>query len=477
MSTLALVPREGEQLTGELTPLERILHLCDPGSVNVFRSEVAGGGRRSEPGDGVVAAAGTRGGQPVFAYAQDSRFVGGSLGAAHGESIVRVLRMARAARAPVVGFVESAGARVDEGVAALAGYGRIFREQVLMSGECPQIAVVTGVSAGGGAYSPALADFVVMTGESRLFLTGPGVVREVMGEDVGMEALGGPAVHSRNGVAHLEARDDVDAVNLAGDLLDHLPRHASEPFLPAAAQDPPVTDIGAIVPLVARKVYDVRDVIAGLADGPDTIEIAPRFARNVVTSIGRIEGRPVGFIANQPHHLGGVLDAASAQKAARFVRTCNSFGLALVVLVDTPGFLPGVRQERDGVLRHGATLLHAFAAAEVPRITVVLRKAFGGGYIAMNSQALGADLVLAWPDAQIGVLGAKQAVDLLHRRELAGAQDPGAEALRLQGAYTETHLGARVAARDGHVDEIVEPGDTRGRLSWALRTLGCERPS
>ncbi len=284
MSTLALVPREGEQLAGELTPLERILHLCDPGSVNVFRSEVAGGGRRSEPGDGVVAAAGTRGGQPVFAYAQDSRFVGGSLGAAHGESIVRVLRMARAARAPVVGFVESAGARVDEGVAALAGYGRIFREQVLMSGECPQIAVVTGVSAGGGAYSPALADFVVMTGESRLFLTGPGVVREVMGEDVGMEALGGPAVHSRNGVAHLEARDDVDAVNLAGDLLDHLPPHSSEPFLPAAAQDPPVTDIGAIVPLVARKVYDVRDVIAGLADGPDTIEIAPRFARNVVTS-------------------------------------------------------------------------------------------------------------------------------------------------------------------------------------------------
>ena len=475
MTNLALVARDGQQLAGELTPLERILRLCDPASVNVFRSGVAAAGRRSEPGDGVVAAAGTRGGRPVFAYAQDSRFAGGSLGAAHGESIVRVLRMAGAARAPVVGFVESAGARVDEGVAALAGYGRIFREQVRLSGRCPQIAVVTGISAGGGAYSPALADFVVMTGDARLFLTGPNVVREVMGEDVGMSDLGGPAVHARNGVAHLEARDDAEAVDLAGDLLDHLPQHSEEPFVPMAAQDPPVTDVGAIVPREARKVYDVRDVIAGLADRPGTIEIAPRFARNVITSIGRIEGRPVGFVANQPRHLGGVLDAASAQKAARFVRTCNSFGLALVVLVDTPGFLPGVRQERDGVLRHGAELLHAFAAAEVPRLTVVLRKAFGGGCIAMNSRALGAYLVLAWPDAQIGVLGAKQAVDLLHRRELAAAYDRDAEALRLQAAYAETHLGARVAARDGHIDEIVEPRSTRERLAWALRTLGCER--
>lgn len=475
MTNLALVARDGEQLPQELSPLERIERLCDPGSVHRFRSAAAGDGRRSRPGDGVVVAAGTRDGRPVFAYAQDSSFVGGSLGAAHGESIVRVLRMAGEARAPVVGFVESAGARVDEGAAALAGYGRIFREQVRLSGRCPQITVVTGVSAGGGAYSPALADFVIMTGAGRLFLTGPNIVREVMGEDVGMDELGGPAVHAQNGVSHLEARTDPEAVDLAGDLLDHLPKSSPAATPPGIGQDPLVTDIDAIVPAEPRKVYDVRDVIAALADGSRTIEIAPRFARNVVTSIGRIEGRPVGFVANQPRRLGGVLDGGSAQKAARFVRTCNSFGLPLVVLVDTPGFLPGVREESDGVLRHGATLLQAFAAAEVPRMTVVLRKAFGGGCIAMNSRALGADLVLAWPGAQIGVLGAKQAVDLLHRRELAAAADRDSEAGRLQEAYAETHLAASVAARDGHVDEIVEPSDTRHRLAWALRTLGGER--
>ena len=476
MTGLALVARDGEQqLREELSPLERIERLCDPRSVHRFRSAAASNGRRSEPGDGVVAAAGTRGGRPVFAYAQDSSFVGGSLGAVQGESIVRVLQMAGEARAPVVGFVESAGARVDEGADALAGYGRIFREQVRLSGRCPQITVVTGVSAGGGAYSPALADFVVMTRAGRLFLTGPNIVREVMGEDVGMDDLGGPAVHAQNGVSHLEARSDAEAVDLAGDLLDHLPQNSGTPAASALADAPLVTDVGAIVPAQARKVYDVRDVIAALADGSRTIEIAPRYARNVVTSIGRIDGRPVGFVANQPRRLGGVLDAASAQKAARFVRTCNSFGLPLVVLVDTPGFLPGVRQERDGVLRHGASLLHAFAEAEVPRLTVVLRKAFGGGCIAMNSRALGADLVLAWPDAQIGVLGAKQAVDLLHRRELAAADDRDAEALRLQAAYAETHLAASVAARDGHIDEIVEPWDTRGRLAWALLTMGARQ--
>ena len=471
-SRLALVATDGEQLREELSPLERIERLCDPGSVHRFRSAVASNGRRSAPGDGVVAAAGTRGGRPLFAYAQDSSFVGGSLGAVHGESIVRVLQMAGEARAPVVGFVESAGARVDEGAAALAGYGRIFREQVRLSGHCPQITVVTGVSAGGGAYSPALADFVVMTGAGRLFLTGPNIVREVMGEDVTMDDLGGSAVHAQSGVSHLEAGTDAEAVDLAGDLLDHLPQHSRAAPTMALATDPLVDDIDAIVPSQSRKVYDVRDVVAALADGSRTIEIAPRFARNVVTSIGRIEGRPVGFVANQPRRLGGVLDSASAQKAARFVRTCDSFGLPLVVLVDTPGFLPGLRQERDGVLRHGATLLHAFAAAEVPRLTVVLRKAFGGGCIAMNSRALGADLVLAWPDAQVGVLGAKQAVDLLHRRDLAAADDRDAEAGRLQAAYTETHLAATVAAREGHVDEVVEPSDTRDRLVWALRTLG-----
>ena len=470
MTNLALVPDGRATVALTLSPLERIERLCDPASVHVFRSGVASRGRRSEPGDGVVVATGTRAGRPLFAYAQDAGFVGGSLGAAHGESIVRLLRMAGDAGAPVVGFVESAGARVDEGVAALAGYGAIFREQVRLSGRSPQICVVTGVSAGGGAYSPALADFVVMTGQARLFLTGPSVVREVMGEDVGMEDLGGPDVHARNGVCHLNADSDHEAIELAGALVDHLEPTARLPDHPVRA------DIGTVVPSNPRKVYDVRDVIDCIADGSEAIEVSPRFAPNLVTSIGRIDGRAVGFVANQPRRTGGVLDAASGQKAARFVRTCDAYGLPLIVLVDTPGFMPGVKQEQGAVLRHGAKLLHAFAEATVPRLTVVLRKAFGGGYIAMNSRALGADLVLAWPGAQIGVLGAPQAVGIVHRRELAAAgEDRASEVARLEAAYAEEHLGAHVAARDGHVDEIVRPQDTRDRLTWALRTLGTGR--
>ena len=475
--TVALVARDGTRLPHELAPRERIEQLCDPGSVRFFRSAAAGRGRRSEPGDGVLVAAGTRAGRPVFAYAQDRGFAGGSLGATHGESIVRMLRMAGEAGAPVVAFVESAGARVDDGTAALASYGRIFREQVRLSGRCPQIAVVTGVSAGGGAYSPALADFVVMTGDARLFLTGPSIVREVMGEDVGMDDLGGPAVHARNGVCHLAAGSDGEAIELAGELIDLLDR-SPQPVLQGGrrpAAEPAAADPGAVVPADQRKVYDVRGVIAGIVDGGWTIELAPRFAPNLVTALGRVDGRPVGVVANQPRHIGGVLDAASAQKAARFVRTCNSFGLPIVVLVDTPGFMPGLRQETGGVLRHGAKLLHAFAEAEVPTVTVVLRKAFGGGYIAMNSRALGADLVLAWPGAQIGVLGAPQAVELVHRRELAAADDRAAESRRLQDEYAETHLSAAVAARDGHVDEIVRPPETRDRIVWALQTLGHGR--
>jgi acetyl-CoA carboxylase carboxyltransferase component len=471
--TLAVARHAAEPERLDLSPLGRIELLCDPGSVHTFRSAVASTGRRSEPGDGVVVAAGTRRGRPVFCYAQDRSFAGGSLGAAQGESIVRLMRMAADARAPVIGFMESGGARVDEGVAALAGYGRIFREQVRMSGRSPQIAVVTGVSAGGGAYAPALADFVVMSRESRLFLTGPKVVGEVMGEDVDAEQLGGPGVHARNGVCHLEAATDADAVQTAGELLDHLPQRSGGGAATEVGREPRTGSLDGVAPSEQRKVYDVRDVIAGLADGSPALELSARYARNVITTIGRIEGRPVGFVANQPRRTGGVLDAASAQKAARFVRTCNTYGLPLVVLVDTPGFLPGTRQEGGGVLRHGAKLLYAFAEAEVPCVTVVLRKAFGGGYIAMNSRALGADLVLAWPGAQIGVLGAPQAVQLMHRRELADADDPAGLATDLEAEYAELHLSAEVAAREGHVDEIVAPDATRRRLAFALTTLGA----
>jgi acetyl-CoA carboxylase carboxyltransferase component len=451
----------------------RLDALCDPGSFEVVRSEVASRSeRRAQPGDGLVAGAGTVAGQAVFCFAQDASFAGGSLGAAQAETIVRVMRMAAAANAPIVSFVESAGARIDEGIPALAGYGQIFREQVQLSGWVPQISVVCGASAGGGAYSPALSDFVVMTRDAELFLTGPKVVREVMGEDVTAAELGGPDVHSRNGVCHLVADGDAHAVELARELLGFLaPRDPAAGTRPGAADA--AIDPSSAVPADGRKVYDVRAVIGALADGGETLEIAPRWARNIVTALGRIDGRSVGFVANQPRHLGGVIDAEASQKAARFVRTCNVFGLPLVVLVDTPGFLPGTRQEAAGVIRHGSKLLYAFSEATVPRFTVVLRKAYGGGYITMNSHGLGADLVLAWPQAQIGVVGAEQAVGILERREIAAADDPAAERSRRAADYGERHLTAAVAAGSGFVDEVVAPSQTRARLLWALKTLGA----
>lgn len=462
-------PRADE--TRATDPLARLEMLCDPGTLRLVRTTVEGPSKRSRPGDGVLVGSGSVGGRPVYCYAQDSSVVGGSLGASHADSIVRVMEMAARAGAPVVGFVESGGARMDEGVAALAGYGRIFRAQVELSGRVPQIMVVSGTSAGGGAYSPALADFVVMAPEASMFLTGPGVVNEVMGEDVSAAELGGPEVHARNGVSHLSARSDAHAVLLARELLGYLPRKRGDvvPERPAPDADPSAT-----VPSSQRKVYDVRDVIAALVDDGRTLETNESFAKNMVTALGRIEGRSVGFVCNQPKWIGGVIDADAAQKAARFVRTCDAFGIPLVVLVDTPGFLPGTRQEQAGVIRHGAKLLHAFAEATVPRLTVVLRKGYGGGFITMNSRDLGADLVLAWPDAQIGVVGAVQAVKIINRRDIAAADDPEATAASLADRYEADKLGAEVAAREGFVDELVESADTRDRLAWALKAAGTE---
>jgi acetyl-CoA carboxylase carboxyltransferase component len=457
----------------ELTAHGRLELLCDPGSLHVIRSTVLPRreSKRMREGDGVVGAAGTIAGRPVYCYAQDQTFAGGSLGEAHAETIVRVMQLAGRAGAPVIGFVASGGARMDDGIAALAGYGRIFRESVRLSGRVPQISVITGVSAGGGAYSPALTDFVVMTEGSAMFLTGPGVVREVTGEDVDADALGGPRVHSKNGVCQFVADDDLEAVRVVRDLLSHLPQRAGErpPHGPFA--EVPGLDPEALVPESPRKVYDVRDVIRSLVDNGALLEVSERWARNMVTAFCRIDGRPVGVIANQPWYLGGVIDAAASQKAAKFVRSCNSYGLPLVVLVDTPGFLPGTKQEGLGVIRHGAKLLHAFAEAVVPKVTVVLRKAYGGGFITMNSKDLGADLALAWPDAQIGIMGPKQAVGIVHRREIAAADDPEAEHERLAEAYAAEHVSAAVAAREGFIDELVSPRETRRRLAGALAGL------
>ncbi len=473
--TLALAPRPQEKLSA----LERLEALCDPGSLQLIRGEVISGrmGAKAIGGDGVIGATGSVDGRPIAAYAQDPSYLGGSLGEVHADTICRVLELAERGRIPVVGFVESAGARLQEGVSALSGYGRIFRHHVALSGVVPQISVVCGASAGGGSYAPALTDVVVMTRQASMFLTGPGIVKEVMGEDVTLEGLGGPAVHERNGVCQLVAEDDLDAAWVVRDLLDYLPQHAEEPPKRWPTVPPP-TDIAvdAAVPDEQRKVYDVRHVVRGLVDGGRMLELNSRWARNIITGWARLDGHAVGVVANQPKWIGGVLDADSASKAAKFVQTCDLFGIPLVVLVDTPGFLPGTGQEQLGVIRHGAKLVHAFAAARVPRLTVVLRKGYGGAFIAMNSRDLGADLVLAWPHAQMGVMGPKQAVDLVHRREIAAAPEPGRARDLLADIYAAEHLTASASAAAGVIDEVVPPSGTRERLARALGTLSAHAP-
>ncbi len=460
-----------------LAPYERLEALCDPGSIEVLRSRVISDrlGARATPGDGVIGATATVEGRPIACYAEDGSFLGGSLGERHADTVVRVLQIAGRARIPVVAFVESGGARMQEGTAALAGYGRIFKETVTLTGVVPQISVVSGASAGGGAYSPALTDLILMTEDAAMFLTGPGVVREALGEEVDAASLGGPRVHDRNGVCHLVVADETQAAARVRELLSYLPACAGEPPPRAEPCDPELDDPGAVVPAEPRSSYDVRRPLEGIVDAGSMLELFPKWARNVVTALARIEGNPVAIVANQPRHLGGVLDAAASDKAARFINFCDSFGLPLLAVVDTPGFMPGTRQERAGVIRYGASLVRAFASARVPKLTVVLRKAYGGAYITMNSRDLGADLVLAWPDAELGIMSARGAVGIVNRRELRLAADPAAERERLADAYAHEHLRAEAAAAGGFIDELVEPVDTRRRVAGALRALARNR--
>jgi acetyl-CoA carboxylase carboxyltransferase component len=425
--------------------------LCDPGTFHAHRSAVV---------DGVLAGTGKAGGRSVYLWAQDGSFKGGSLGAAGGETIARTIAMADRAGAPVVGFPHSGGARLQEGVASLTAYAAIFRAQSVTSSL--QISVIGGPCAGGAAYSPSLGDITVMNGaNAQLFLTGPKIIERVTREKVTATELGGSAVHAKSGVAHLVADDDVAAADLVRNVLAHLPGTVGGEVPVAPPADPPAGDPARHVPTEPRKVYDVRDVARRMVDGGQLLELGAKWARNLVVGLARIEGHPVGVFANQPKWLGGVLDASSSDKGAWFVDFCNRFGIPIVVLVDTPGYLPGVRQEHEAVLRRGANLLRAFSVATVPRVTVTLRQAYGGAHIVMNSRDLGADLTLAWPGARIGVMGSTQAVELIGRRQIEAGADPE----ELVAAYEAEHLPVGVAAAAGFVDEIVEPGLTRERIA------------
>jgi acetyl-CoA carboxylase carboxyltransferase component len=435
-------------------PLARIDLLCDPGTFLPLRSAV---------GDGVVAGHGRVSGRSVYAWAQDGGHKGGSLGSAGGETIARTIEMADRAGAPVVGFLHSGGARLQEGTAALNAYAAIFRAQA--TARVPQVSVIAGACAGGAAYSPALGDLVVMAGSrARLFLTGPQVVEAVTREQVTADELGGPKVHARTGVAHLLAPDDVAAAEVVRDALAHLPSVAGGPLPLAPPAAPHPGDPSGPLPRSQREVYDTRDVIARIVDGGGLLELAPKWARNLVVGFARIDGSPIGVVANQPRHLGGCLDAAAGEKGAWFVELCDRYGLPLVVLSDTPGFLPGTAQERAAVIRHGAALLGAFARAHVPRVTITVRQAYGGGHIVMNSRDLGATQTLAWPDARLGVMGARQAVGIVNRRELAD----GGDVVALADAYEAEHLPVARAASSGHVDEVIAPRHTRARLAAVL---------
>ena len=421
---------------------------------------------------GMLAGTGSIGGVGTVAFASDPRVQGGAMGIAGCQAIVAAYDHAMQVGAPIVGLWHSGGARILEGVESLHAVGMVFAAMTRASGKVPQISVVLGAAAGGAAYGPALTDLVILSEQGRIFVTGPDVVRSVTGEDVDMERLGGPEPHSRrSGVVHIVTSTDTDAFDRARELIVLLGHQVT-----TAVATLPDTDLGSLLPESPRRAYDVHPLIGGLLDDPG-IELHPRWAPNVVTTLGRLGGRTVGVIANNPLRLGGCLDATSAEKAARFVRMCDAFGVPLVVLVDVPGYLPGVGQEWDGVVRRGAKLLHAFAEAVVPRVTLVTRKAFGGAYIAMNSRALGATKVFAWPGAEIAVMGSVAAVRILHRRTLAAASTEERHEVesRLAAEHEEIVGGLPRALAVGVIDEVIEPGKTRQAILDAIAQAPCAR--
>jgi acetyl-CoA carboxylase carboxyltransferase component len=477
---------ERQHARGKLTARERIDLLLDADSfvetdaMARHRVHAFGMERNRAYTDGVVTGWGTIDGRKVFVYSQDFTVFGGSLGEVHAEKICKVMDLAMATGAPLIGINDSGGARIQEGAASLAGFGYIFDRNVRASGVIPQISVIMGPCAGGAVYSPAITDFVFMVKEtSHMFITGPDVIKTVTGEDVSFEELGGAQTHaSRSGLASFIAEDEEECLRNVRYLLSFLPpNNLEDPPVYATTDDPerPVPELDALVPDSAREPYDMKDVIRAVADEGDFLEVFPLWAMNVVIGFARVDGHSVGIVANQPKVLAGTLDIESSEKAARFVRFCDAFNVPLVTFEDVPGFLPGAAQEYGGIIRRGAKLLYAFTEATVPRVTVITRKAYGGAYVVMNSKHIRGDVSFAWPTAQIAVMGPEGAVNIVYRKQLKEAPDPEARRRELIAEYEDRFNNPYLAAERGYVDDVIEPSETRIRLVQALRMLRSKR--
>lgn len=467
-----------QKAIGKLTARERILAILDPKSFHEYDLFVEHAAKDFDmdkkylPGDGVITGTGAIMGKPVCIYAQDFTVAGGSLGWMHAKKITKIMDHALKLKVPIIGINDSGGARIQEGVNSLAGYGEIFYRNTRASGMVPQLSVILGPCAGGAVYSPALTDFVFVVDKiSKMFITGPEVIKTVLGEEISMEDLGGAKVHSEiTGNAHFYAESEQECFDQIKQLISFIPWNNKRKAMsfPKKLPKSKLYNIESIIPTDPRTPYDVRDVIKAISDDSEFLEVQEQFAANIVIGYARLVGETVAFVANQPMVLAGVLDIDSSDKAARFIRYCDSFNIPIVTLVDLPGYLPGVDQEHAGVIRHGAKILYAYSEATVPKITVVLRKAYGGGYIAMCSHHLRADFVFAWPTAEIAVMGPEGAANIIFRKEIATAEDP--EKMRKQKVdeYRTKFANPYVAATYGYIDAVIEPGETRKMLIHAL---------
>jgi acetyl-CoA carboxylase carboxyltransferase component len=478
---------EKQHAAGKLTARERIERLLDPGSfaeLDMFvehRCHDLGMDKRQLPGEGVVTGYGSIDGRKVFIFAQDFTVMGGSLGEMHARKICKVMDLAAKVGAPLIGINDSGGARIQEGVDALSGYGQIFYRNTVSSGVIPQISVIMGPCAGGAVYSPALTDFVFMVQGANMFITGPQVIKAVTGEDVSADELGGAATHNRtSGVAHFMYDAEDDCFIAIRKLLSYLPGNNLEDP-PVSACSEAVADANPqmreIVPPESNRAYDMRHVIAGFVDNADFFEVHQHFAMNIIVGFARLGGRPIGIIANQPRVAAGCLDIDASDKAARFIRFCDAFNVPIVNLVDVPGFLPGVNQETGGIIRHGAKMLYAYSEATVPKITLIVRKAYGGAYLAMCSRDLGADAVFAWPGAEIAVMGPDGAANIIFRREIEAAENPSEARKEKIEDYRSKFANPFVAAARGFVDDVIDPAETRVKLVGALDMLSTKRES